>query len=149
MFTFGVSGVSRALTHQLVRHRHMFYEQRSQRYIKVRGQFDFITPPSSRRTFARYSNSSRCARATTRSGRSASSPSRCSDSPNARPRCFSKRGRDVRTGFLQRAERPECPRYVAVRNPALAKKCAELGENGPERSNVEIVADHQAAATAS
>jgi len=46
MFTFGVSGVSRALTHQLVRHRHMSYEQKSQRYIKVKGQFDFITPPS-------------------------------------------------------------------------------------------------------
>jgi thymidylate synthase (FAD) len=46
MFTFGVSGVSRALTHQLVRHRHMSYEQKSQRYIKVKGQFEFITPPS-------------------------------------------------------------------------------------------------------
>ncbi len=46
MFTFGVGGVSRALTHQLVRHRHMSYEQKSQRYIKVKGQFDFITPPS-------------------------------------------------------------------------------------------------------
>jgi thymidylate synthase (FAD) len=46
MFTFGVSGVSRALTHQLVRHRHMSYEQKSQRYIKVKGQFEFVTPPS-------------------------------------------------------------------------------------------------------
>ncbi len=46
MFTFGVSGVSRALTHQLVRHRHMSYEQKSQRYIKVKGQFDYVTPPS-------------------------------------------------------------------------------------------------------
>ena len=46
MFTFGVSGVSRALTHQLVRHRHMSYEKKSQRYIKLKGQFDFITPPS-------------------------------------------------------------------------------------------------------
>jgi len=46
MFTFGVSGVSRALTHQLVRHRHMSYEQKSQRYIKIKGQFDYITPPS-------------------------------------------------------------------------------------------------------
>jgi len=46
MFTFGVSGVSRALTHQLVRHRHMSYEQKSQRYIKLQGHFDFITPPS-------------------------------------------------------------------------------------------------------
>jgi len=46
MFTFGVSGVSRALTHQLVRHRHMSYEQKSQRYIKVKGPFDYVTPPS-------------------------------------------------------------------------------------------------------
>jgi thymidylate synthase (FAD) len=46
MFTFGVSGVSRALTHQLVRHRHMSFEQRSQRYVKVKGQFEYITPPS-------------------------------------------------------------------------------------------------------
>jgi thymidylate synthase (FAD) len=46
LFTFGVSGVSRALTHQLVRHRHMSFEQKSQRYIKVRGQFRYVTPPS-------------------------------------------------------------------------------------------------------
>jgi len=46
MFTFGVSGVSRALTHQLVRHRHMSFEQKSQRYITVKGQFEYITPPS-------------------------------------------------------------------------------------------------------
>ncbi|MBV8150628.1 MAG: FAD-dependent thymidylate synthase [Candidatus Eremiobacteraeota bacterium] len=46
MFTFGVSGVSRALTHQLVRHRHMSFEQKSQRYIKVKGQFEYVTPPS-------------------------------------------------------------------------------------------------------
>lgn len=46
MFTFGVSGVSRSLTHQLVRHRHMSFEQKSQRYIKVKGQFEYITPPS-------------------------------------------------------------------------------------------------------
>ncbi|GAC1567097.1 MAG: FAD-dependent thymidylate synthase [Vulcanimicrobiaceae bacterium] len=48
MFTFGVSGVSRALTHQLVRHRHMSYEQKSQRYIKLAGRFEFVTPPSVR-----------------------------------------------------------------------------------------------------
>jgi thymidylate synthase (FAD) len=46
MFTFGVSGVSRALTHQLVRHRHMSYEQKSQRYIQIKGVFEYITPPS-------------------------------------------------------------------------------------------------------
>jgi len=46
MFTFGASGISRALTHQLVRHRHMSYEQKSQRYVKLKGQFECITPPS-------------------------------------------------------------------------------------------------------
>lgn len=47
MFTFGVSGVSRALTHQLVRHRHMSFEQKSQRYITLKGgHFEYITPPS-------------------------------------------------------------------------------------------------------
>jgi len=46
MFTFGVSGVSRALTHQLVRHRHMSFEQKSQRYIKYKGRFPYVAPPS-------------------------------------------------------------------------------------------------------
>jgi len=46
MFTFGISGVSRALTHQLVRHRHFSFEQKSQRYIPVRGAFAYVTPPS-------------------------------------------------------------------------------------------------------
>lgn len=44
-FTFEVSGVSRALTHQLVRHRTGKYNQQSQRYVKL-GQFDYIIPPS-------------------------------------------------------------------------------------------------------
>lgn len=34
-FTFAVSGVSRALTHQLVRHRVASYSQQSQRYVKM------------------------------------------------------------------------------------------------------------------
>ena len=33
-FTFFISGVSRALTHQLVRHRIASYAQRSQRYCR-------------------------------------------------------------------------------------------------------------------
>ncbi|MEI6498982.1 MAG: FAD-dependent thymidylate synthase, partial [bacterium] len=33
-FTFAIEGVSRALTHQLVRHRHASYSQKSQRYVK-------------------------------------------------------------------------------------------------------------------
>lgn len=44
-FTFAVSGVSRALTHELVRHRIASYSQRSQRYVNEEG-FSFVTPPS-------------------------------------------------------------------------------------------------------
>lgn len=43
-FTFRVSGISRALTHQLVRHRIASYSQRSQRYCKEDG-FNFVMPP--------------------------------------------------------------------------------------------------------
>ncbi|MBD3380133.1 MAG: FAD-dependent thymidylate synthase [Candidatus Omnitrophica bacterium] len=46
-FTFAVEGVSRALTHQLVRHRLASYSQQSQRYVKE-SHFDFIIPPSLR-----------------------------------------------------------------------------------------------------
>lgn len=42
-FTFGVEGVSRSLTHQLVRHRIASYSQKSQRYVKE-GQFEYIIP---------------------------------------------------------------------------------------------------------
>jgi thymidylate synthase (FAD) len=44
-FTFAVEGVSRALTHQLVRHRLASYSQQSQRYVKETG-FDYVVPPS-------------------------------------------------------------------------------------------------------
>ncbi len=43
-FTFGIEGVSRALTHQLVRHRLASYSQKSQRYV-TEGQFDYVMPP--------------------------------------------------------------------------------------------------------
>jgi len=43
-FTFAIEGVSRALTHQLVRHRIASYSQKSQRYVKE-GGFDYILPP--------------------------------------------------------------------------------------------------------
>ena len=36
-FTFAVSGVSRVLTHQLVRHRIASYSQQSQRYVNLKG----------------------------------------------------------------------------------------------------------------
>ncbi|QXM07291.1 FAD-dependent thymidylate synthase [Crassaminicella indica] len=44
-FTFAVEGVSRVLTHQLVRHRIASYSQQSQRYVKL-DQFEYIIPPS-------------------------------------------------------------------------------------------------------
>jgi len=44
-FTFAIQGVSRALTHQLVRHRVASYSQQSQRYVKA-DNFDYIVPPS-------------------------------------------------------------------------------------------------------
>jgi len=44
-FTFALSGVSRALTHQLVRHRLASYSQQSQRYVDA-SRFDYIMPPS-------------------------------------------------------------------------------------------------------
>ena len=42
--SFAISNVSRACTHQLVRHRHMSFSQKSQRYVKEKGEFDFIIP---------------------------------------------------------------------------------------------------------
>ena len=44
-FTFAVEGISRALTHQLVRHRIASYSQQSQRYVDG-SNFDYILPPS-------------------------------------------------------------------------------------------------------
>lgn len=44
-FTFGIEGVSRALSHQLVRHRMASYSQQSQRYVKF-ADFAYVTPPS-------------------------------------------------------------------------------------------------------
>ncbi len=45
-FTFAIEGVSRALTHQLVRHRIASYSQQSQRYVGEGADFDFIMPPA-------------------------------------------------------------------------------------------------------
>lgn len=44
--TYAISNVSRACTHQLVRHRHMSFSQKSQRYVKEKGLFDYLTPDS-------------------------------------------------------------------------------------------------------
>lgn len=51
-FTFAIEGVSRALSHQLVRHRVASYSQQSQRYVNLEETFDYITPPS----LKKYSN---------------------------------------------------------------------------------------------
>lgn len=45
-FTFAIDGVSRALSHQLVRHRiGVSFSQKSQRYVKE-NQFEYIIPQS-------------------------------------------------------------------------------------------------------
>ncbi|MDY4127728.1 FAD-dependent thymidylate synthase [Peptostreptococcus porci] len=43
-FTFAIEGVSRSLSHQLIRHRIASYSQQSQRYVKEGSNFEFITP---------------------------------------------------------------------------------------------------------
>ena len=44
-FTFKIEGISRACSHQLVRHRHCSFTQRSQRYCSEDG-FEYVTPAS-------------------------------------------------------------------------------------------------------
>jgi len=46
-FTFGISGISRVTTHQLVRHRLASFSQQSQRYVEESADHaDIIVPPS-------------------------------------------------------------------------------------------------------
>ena len=51
-FTFGIEGISRACSHQLVRHRLASYSQQSQRYVSEQsgkspdGLFDYVIPPT-------------------------------------------------------------------------------------------------------
>ncbi len=45
-YTFAVDGVSRALTHQLVRHRIASFNQQSQRYVKFSGELPVVKPES-------------------------------------------------------------------------------------------------------
>lgn len=44
-FTFAISGVSRACSHQLVRHRMASYSQQSQRYVNM-DRFEYVIPES-------------------------------------------------------------------------------------------------------
>jgi thymidylate synthase (FAD) len=43
-FTFAIEGISRACSHQLVRHRLASYSQQSQRYVSEEGGFDYVVP---------------------------------------------------------------------------------------------------------
>jgi thymidylate synthase (FAD) len=45
-FSFGLEGVSRACSHQLVRHRLASYSQQSQRYVAHDAPFEAVEPPS-------------------------------------------------------------------------------------------------------
>lgn len=45
-FTFAIEGISRACTHQLVRHRLASYNQQSQRYVQYSENLEFIIPPA-------------------------------------------------------------------------------------------------------
>jgi thymidylate synthase (FAD) len=45
-YTFSIEGVSRALTHQLVRHRLASFNQQSQRYVAFTDSLEAITPPA-------------------------------------------------------------------------------------------------------
>jgi thymidylate synthase (FAD) len=45
-FTFSVEGVSRALTHQLVRHRIASFTQQSQRYVRYGALNNYVVPES-------------------------------------------------------------------------------------------------------
>ncbi len=47
-FTFAIEGISRACSHQLVRHRLASYSQQSQRYVSEERGFDYIIPPTIR-----------------------------------------------------------------------------------------------------
>ncbi len=45
IYVFGVTGLSRSASHQLVRHRHLQFDQQSQRYLAFKqGQFPYVKP---------------------------------------------------------------------------------------------------------
>lgn len=47
-FTFAIEGISRACSHQIVRHRIASYSQQSQRYVNLTESFEYIMPPAYR-----------------------------------------------------------------------------------------------------
>lgn len=58
-FTFALEGISRALSHQLVRHRIASYSQQSQRYVNG-SHFDYIMPPAIARNEAARAHFEAC-----------------------------------------------------------------------------------------
>ena len=44
-FTFDIEGVSRAASHQIVRHRIASFSQQSQRYVKITRSYGYLKPP--------------------------------------------------------------------------------------------------------
>ena len=58
-FTFAVQGVSRALSHQLVRHRIASYSQQSQRYVDG-SRFGHVMPPAVARNATARASFERC-----------------------------------------------------------------------------------------
>lgn len=46
--SFAISNISRACSHQLVRHRLMSFSQKSQRYVKEKEQFEYLIPDTIR-----------------------------------------------------------------------------------------------------
>jgi thymidylate synthase (FAD) len=58
-FSFGIEGISRACSHQLVRHRVASYSQQSQRYVKAE-QFNYVIPPSIKQDPALVKEFERC-----------------------------------------------------------------------------------------
>src|ERR1039457_3351231 len=45
-FTFGIEGISRVTSHQLVRHRVASFSQQSQRYVSHKERFAAVIPPT-------------------------------------------------------------------------------------------------------
>ena len=45
-FSFGIEGISRALSHQLVRHRIASFNQQSQRYVRFTENYEYVIPDS-------------------------------------------------------------------------------------------------------
>jgi thymidylate synthase (FAD) len=58
-FSFGIEGISRACSHQLVRHRVASYSQQSQRYVREE-RFDYVIPPSIRQDPALAAEFEKC-----------------------------------------------------------------------------------------